>query len=380
VSLMTVKSLSLKGRRVVLRADYNVPVLNGKVLDDERITASLDTLKYIISRGPRKITIISHLGRPKSFDKTLSLRPVAELLAKKLRKKVSFRALEDELASPSKSGLVLLENIRFFHEEKENSSSFSKSLASLGDVFVNDAFATMHRKHASNYGISKYIKPAIGLLVQKELSHLDLSKAKRPLVIIMGGSKLSTKLTFIKSFISKADKVLLGGAMIFTFYRALGFDVGKSLYEPDFVNSAAKLLKSEKIVLPSDVLVSRSLGAPVAIKYVDCKKIPKQHYGVDLGYRTLLDFVKIISDSKTVVWNGPLGIYEVEDFRVSSEDIALFLSALSSKTIVGGGDTAWLVRSMGLTRKFDFVSTGGGATLQFLANGTLPFLELARKR
>ncbi|HDP73716.1 MAG TPA: phosphoglycerate kinase [Candidatus Woesearchaeota archaeon] len=377
---MTVKSLSLKGRRVVLRADYNVPVLNGKVLDDERITASLDTLKYIISRGPRKITIISHLGRPKSFDKTLSLRPVAELLAKKLRKKVSFRALEDELASPSKSGLVLLENIRFFHEEKENSSSFSKSLASLGDVFVNDAFATMHRKHASNYGISKYIKPAIGLLVQKELSHLDLSKAKRPLVIIMGGSKLSTKLTFIKSFISKADKVLLGGAMIFTFYRALGFDVGKSLYEPDFVNSAAKLLKSEKIVLPSDVLVSRSLGAPVAIKYVDCKKIPKQHYGVDLGYRTLLDFVKIISDSKTVVWNGPLGIYEVEDFRVSSEDIALFLSALSSKTIVGGGDTAWLVRSMGLTRKFDFVSTGGGATLQFLANGTLPFLELARKR
>lgn len=380
MSLMTVKSLSLKGRRVVLRADYNVPVLNGKVLDDERITASLDTLKYIISRGPRKITIISHLGRPKSFDKTLSLRPVAELLAKKLRKKVSFRALEDELASPSKSGLVLLENIRFFHEEKENSSSFSKSLASLGDVFVNDAFATMHRKHASNYGISKYIKPAIGLLVQKELSHLDLSKAKRPLVIIMGGSKLSTKLTFIKSFISKADKVLLGGAMIFTFYRALGFDVGKSLYEPDFVNSAAKLLKSEKIVLPSDVLVSRSLGAPVAIKYVDCKKIPKQHYGVDLGYRTLLDFVKIISDSKTVVWNGPLGIYEVEDFRVSSEDIALFLSALSSKTIVGGGDTAWLVRSMGLTRKFDFVSTGGGATLQFLANGTLPFLELARKR
>ena len=380
MSFRTVKELGLKRRKVVLRTDYNVPLSKGKVADDERIAASLCTLKYLISKSPKKIVIISHLGRPKGVDKSLSLKPVAEVLEKKLRKKVIFRTLEEEVKTPQKSGIVLLENIRFHKGEKENNPSFAKSLASLGDVFVNDAFATMHRKHASNYGIAKLIKPSIGLLVQKELSHLSLSKAKRPITIIMGGSKLSTKLPFIKSFLRKADNVLLGGAMIFTFYKAQGLDVGRSLYEPDFVEPASKLLKSKKLVLPSDVLVSRSIGFAQGVRYVDCNKIPKQHYGVDIGYRSVLDFIKILSISKTIIWNGPLGVYEVEDFRASSEDMALFLSAVSSKTIIGGGDTAWLVKSLGLRRKFDFVSTGGGATLEFLAMGTLPFLKLVEKK
>ncbi|MDK2849697.1 MAG: phosphoglycerate kinase [Candidatus Woesearchaeota archaeon] len=379
--LPVLRRCRIENKRVILRCDFNVVIQNGKILDDTRIRAVIPTIKCILSKKPKKLIIISHLGRPSGFDKSLSLKPVAEHLSKLLRRKVVFKTLSEELETPERKGIVLLENIRFYKQEVQNDSRFAYLLSTLGDVFVNDAFATMHRKHASTYGLAKYLKSCIGLLVEEEIKNLDFSNKKKPIAVVLGGSKLSTKLPVIKSLIKKVDYVLLGGAMIFTFYKAQGFNVGKSLYEPEMLNEAKSLLNSKKIILPDDVVISRSLDKAVSLKTVPVSKIPSNFYGVDVGHKSILKFVDVLLKSKTIFWNGPLGKYEVEDFRQASEELANFIALMSNAyKIVGGGDTLTLLNELKLLDKFDFVSTGGGASLEYIAKGTLPFLELLKKK
>ncbi len=370
----------ISNKRVVLRCDFNVGLKNGKIVDDTRIRAALPTITYILGKKPKKLIIISHLGRPSGFDKTLSLKPVAERLSELLNRKVIFKKLSDELEKPEKKGIVLLENIRFYKKETENDEGFAYLLSTLGDVFVNDAFATMHRKHASTYGIAKHIKSCIGFLVKQELENLDFSNKKKPIAVVLGGSKLSTKLPVIKSLIKKVDYIMLGGAMIFTFYKAKGFEIGNSLWEPEMVEEANALLKSKKIVLPQDIVISKSLDEAKNLRTVNAAAIPKSFYGADIGSKSVLLFLEYVLKSKTVFWNGPLGKYEIAEFRTGSEEFASLLSLTKScYKIVGGGDTLSLLNQLNLLDKFDFVSTGGGAALEYIAKGTLPFLEFIKK-
>ena len=379
--LPNITRFRIKSRRILLRCDFNVSLENNEIMDDTRIKAALPTINYVLSKKPKKLVIISHLGRPRRVDKRFSLRPVAGHLSKLLKRKVAFKTLSEELETPERTGIVLLENIRFYKQETKNDEKFSYLLSTLGDIFVNDAFATMHRKHASTYGLAKYLKSCIGLLVKKEMEALDFSNKKRPVSVVLGGSKLSTKLFVIKSLIKRVDYIFLGGAMIFTFYKAQGLNIGKSLWEPDMVEEAKNLLKSKKIILPEEVIISRSIDKPLGLKTVSASKIPKNYFGVDLSYKSIFNFLQYLLKSKTIFWNGPLGKYEVDAFKQGSEEFATFLSLVpNSYKIVGGGDTLTLLNELNLLNKFDFVSTGGGASLEYIAKRTLPFLEFLRKQ
>jgi phosphoglycerate kinase len=393
---LTIEDLSkageLKGKRVLVRVDFNVPMSKeseGVITDDKRIVESLPTIKKIISEGGRAI-LISHMGRPKG-EKNLkySLRPVAEHLSMLLDKPVLFA---DDCIGESTEAIVndlqdgdvlLLENLRFYNEEEKNNEEFAKKLSSYGDVYVNDAFGTAHRAHASTEGVTKFIiRCAAGYLMEKEIDYLSkaVSNPVHPYTAILGGSKISGKIDVIKNMLGKADRILIGGGMIFTFYKAMGYEIGKSLLEEDKVDLAKELIKEAggKLVLPADVVAADKFENDAVYSVVAANAIPADKIGMDIGPDTISKFREIILNSKTVVWNGPMGVFEMDNFAKGTFDVAKALAEATKKgaiTVIGGGDSAAAVAKAGLEHEVSHVSTGGGASLEFLEGKTLPGVE-----
>jgi len=386
---LTIKDVDLKGKHVLMRVDFNVPLNKetGEVTDDTRIKAALPTIKYAIDQGG-KVILMSHLGRPKGVkDPKYSLKPVAKRLEELLGHHVSF--VDDcigegprKVVEAMKDGeIVLLENVRFHKEEKNNDPEFAKSLASLGDIHVNDAFGTAHRAHASNVGVAKHLTSVAGFLMEKEILMLGkaVEKPEHPYVVILGGAKVSDKIGVITNLLEKADRILIGGAMMFTFLRALGKKVGDSLVEEDKIELAKNILKTARekgveFILPVDTIIAQTIEAGVEKKVVSIDEgIPSGWKGLDIGPRTIELFKEKLSDAKTVVWNGPMGVFEIDDFATGTEEIAKALASLKgADTIIGGGDSAAAINKFNLANKVSHVSTGGGASLEMLEGKVLP--------
>ncbi len=382
----TVTDIDVKGKRCLVRVDFNVPIdENGKVTDDNRIVGALPTINYLRDHGA-KVILCSHLGRPKgTFNLKYSLRPVAVRLAE-LGVPVVFA--EDVIGESAKAAVaamkdgdvVLLENLRFHIEEEKNDDSFAKALASFGEVYVDDAFGTSHRAHASTAGVVKYIKPAVaGFLVAKELDIMGkaLENPERPFVAVLGGSKVSDKIGVIDNLITKVDVLLIGGAMAYTFFKAEGLEVGTSLCEPDKTELAASLLKKAKergveFILPVDTVVATEFKADAPFKTVPSNAIPSDMMGMDIGEKTAALFAEKIKTAKTVVWNGPMGVFEMENFAAGTKAVATAIAESDCVSIVGGGDSAAAVTQMGFKDKITHISTGGGASLEFLEGLELP--------
>jgi phosphoglycerate kinase len=386
---LTIDDLKLKDKKVLVRVDFNVPLDEKReVTDDKRIVESLPTIKKILQDGGKAI-LMSHLGRPKGKDPKLSLAPVAKRLEKLLGKPVKFvndcigPEVEKAVFGLKSGECLLLENLRFYPEEEKNNPEFAKKLASLGEIYINDAFGTAHRAHASTEGVTKYFKQcAAGYLMQKELKYLGmaLTNPKRPFIAILGGAKISGKIDVITNLLDKVDALLIGGGMAFTFDKALGKEIGKSLLEPDKVDLAKDILKKagEKKVnlkLPEDFVVAPEAKEEAPSKIVDKNNIPQDWQGLDIGPKTLEQFSRVLDKAKTVVWNGPMGVFEVKKFAQGTVKIAEELAKITAKgatTIVGGGDSAAAVAKAGLEKKLTHISTGGGASLEFLEGKTLP--------
>jgi len=390
VNKLTIDDIELAGKRVLTRVDFNVPLDGGKVADDTRITTSIPTIQKIITSGGKAI-LMSHLGRPKGEVKPeFSLEPVARRLSQLMGRQVTFAGdcIGDEVKKQVEivpdQGIILLENLRFHAEEEKNDPGFAKTLAGLGDVYVNDAFGTAHRAHASTAGVTKFISPCVaGYLMKKELDYLGmaLEHPARPFVAILGGAKISGKIDVIENLMDKVDSLLIGGGMAFTFFKAKQLEIGNSLLEEDKVNEASNILMlAEKrgidFVLPVDVVVTPDIDAdPPETDTVMPVGIGATMIGVDIGPRTVERFKKIIQSAGTVVWNGPMGIFEKEPFAMGTFEIAKILAQASDTgciSIVGGGDSASAVSKAGLADQMSHVSTGGGASLEFLEGKTLP--------
>lgn len=376
--MKSIKKLNLKNKNVFIRCDFNVPLEKGKITDDYRIVNSLKTIKYVLSQKPSRIVLGSHLGRPKGYDAKYSLNPVAKKLSELLKKTVYLHA--NPLAPiEAKSKIVLLENLRFFEGEKKGSLSFAKQLAQHADVYINDAFGTAHRKDASVYALAKLLPCAPGLLMEKEIELVNLNHP-RPIVAIFGAAKIADKLPLLKKLFSKVDKVVIGGATVFTFLQAMGLETGKSLVEKEMVFTAKKLIKKYpgKIVLPVDVVVASPKILQRNLKdrkehsmTVSVDKIPKTKAGYDVGLLSVKLFTAVIQSAHTVVWNGPLGMFETKPYDHATKKLAKEIEKSSAVSIICGGDTASAVREF----KFTHVSTGGGASLQLLAGLKLPAIQ-----
>jgi phosphoglycerate kinase len=384
---LSVRDLDLKGKRVFMRVDFNVPLNDaGEITDDTRIQASLPTIQYIIEHGGRQI-LASHLGRPKGKpNPKMSLKPVATRLAQLLGKPVAFAAdcigPETEAAAKAlKDGdVLLLENLRFHPEEEKNDPEFAKKLAALGEVYVDDAFGSAHRAHASTEGITHYLSPcAAGLLMEKELEYLGkaVGHPDRPYVAIVGGAKVSDKIELLQNLMKFADTVLIGGAMAYTFLKAQGVEVGLSRIEADKLDLARDLLqfaerRSIDFRLPLDHIVAEKLDASAAAEVAPTRSIPANRLGVDIGPATRADYAAKIARAKTIVWNGPMGVFEIPQFAEGTMAIAHAVANSSAVSIVGGGDSVAAVKKAGVEAKIAHISTGGGATLEFLSGITLP--------
>lgn len=373
----TLRDFSFKNKRVIVRVDFNVPMKDGKITDDTRIIESLPTIKYILFQKPKQLILMSHLGRPNGKAvESMSLKPVAAKLGSLLRKK--FHLTKDCMLPVSKSEkLVLLENLRFHKEEEANGEKFAKTLASLADIYVNDAFGTAHRGHASNHAITKYLPGCVGFLMEKEIE--NLSKAlnpERPYVTIMGGAK-GDKLAMLEHMADKADKILFGGVLANTVLLAAGKNIGVSIYDDTTRKFAAKILEEDrdKIVLPVDVVVASWFKEDAEHKIVDVDSVPDQWLILDMGPKTIELYKQELSKAKTVTWNGPLGVFEFKNFANGTKEIARFLAKSKITTIIGGGDSAAAVVKFGLKDKMTHVSTGGGASLEFLGGIKLPAIE-----
>jgi phosphoglycerate kinase len=392
MSKKTVSNVDVKGKKVLMRVDFNVPIEAGKITDDRRIVQALPTIKDIIARGGRLI-LMSHLGRPKGGpEPKFSLKPAAtrlsELLAKEVKCADDCIGLQvEQLASALKDGdVLLLENLRFHKEEEKNEPNFAKTLAKLGDVYVNDAFGTAHREHASTFGAPQAMAGkarVIGQLIQKELKFLGeaVSKPAHPFVGILGGAKVSDKINVIEQLLGKCDTLLIGGAMAYTFFLAQGKEVGKSLVERDKVDLAKGLLAKAggKIKLPIDNLISNKMTDDAETTIVE-GNIPADMEGFDIGPKTRELYKAEIAKAKTIIWNGPMGVFEKKPFAAGTKAIAEAVAAATSKngaiTIIGGGDSAAAIEQMGLAEKVSHVSTGGGASLEFLENGHFSTLDI----
>lgn len=386
----TIKDYNLKGKKVIIRCDFNVPIEDGTIKDDTRIRKSLRTIRYARKEGA-KVILLSHLGRVKTEEdkKKYTLKPVAATLSKLLRKKVKFfdmtrgKEIEDYIKQMKEKDVILLENTRFEDlegkKESKNDKQLGKYWASLGDIFINDAFGTIHREHASNVGISKNLKSAIGFLVEKEIKELDkLDNPKRPYTIILGGSKVSDKINLIENLAEKADYLLIGGAMSFTFLKAAGFNVGSSLCEKEEIGFCTKMLNNyaEKIILPIDVVTAKEITENAETKTRFINEIEEDEIGLDIGKKTTEVFKQYIDDSKTIFWNGPMGYFEIKKFSNGTKKICDLISKSKAYKIVGGGDTARSVIEMGYEKQMNHISTGGGASLTYLENAKLKALEL----
>ena len=389
MSKKTVKDIDLKGKKVFVRCDFNVPMdENQNITDNRRIVAALPTIKYLIEQNC-KIILSSHLGRPKGEVKPeFSLAPVAKELSKLLGQEVLMAKdvvgeSAKSLASSLKEGQVmLLENVRFHREETDNDPEFAKQLASMAEVFVNDAFGTAHRAHASTEGVSHYLPSVSGFLIEKELKFLGeaLNNPERPFVAILGGAKVSDKIGVIDSLLEKVDTLMIGGGMAYTFFKAQGYGVGNSLCEPDKCDLALSLMekaksKGVKLLLPIDTKVGKEFKPDTESKTVAWTEIPEGWEGFDIGEKTIEMFKNELKTAKTVIWNGPVGLFEFDQFAVGTNSIAKALAELDATTIIGGGDSAAAVEKAGLADKMTHISTGGGASLEFLEGKKLPGIE-----
>jgi phosphoglycerate kinase len=381
----TIRDVDVRGKRVLVRVDFNVPLEDAKIGDDTRIRAALPTIQALTSQGARVI-LMSHLGRPdgKVVDK-LRLAPVAERLGELLGSQVKMASdcvgpeVEQAVARLQPGEVLLLENLRFHPEEEENDAAFAKQLASLGDVYVNDAFGTAHRAHASTEGVTHYLPAVAGLLMEREIDVMGraLEDPARPFVAIVGGKKVSDKIGVLNNLLEKADQLLIGGAMANTFLRAKLLNVGKSYVEEEALDTAKNLMaqaaRTEKeLLLPVDCVVATSLDADAAHEVVSVDLVPEDRMIVDIGPQTVRRFEEVLSGAKTVVWNGPMGVFEVEPFAQGTRQIAAALTRVQGTTIVGGGDSVAALEEAGLADKVTHVSTGGGASLEFLEGKTLP--------
>ena len=389
MSKKTVRDIDLKDKKVLVRCDFNVPMdKNQNITDNTRIVAALPTIKYLLEQNC-KITLCSHLGRPKGeFKKEFSLVPVANELSKLLNKEIIMAKDvigEDAISKANnlKNGeILLLENLRFHREETDNDPEFSKKLASFGEIFVNDAFGTDHRAHASTEGVTHYLPAVSGFLIEKELKFLDeaLQNPERPFMAILGGSKVSDKIGVIESLINKVDAILIGGGMAYTFLKALGYNVGNSLCEDDKINLAMELMekakeKGVKFMLPVDNRIGKDFTPETECKIVPSAEIPDGWQGLDIGPETVKLYAEELKNAKTIVWNGPLGVFELEKFAIGTNEIAKVLGDIDAVKIIGGGDSASAVEKAGVAEKMTHISTGGGASLEFLEGKKLPGIE-----
>ena len=385
----TVKDIDLKGKKVFVRCDFNVPMdENQNITDNTRIVAALPTIKYLLEQNC-KIILASHLGRPKGEVKPeFSLKPVAKELSKQLGKEVIMAndvIGEDAMSKASnlKEGeIMLLENVRFHREETDNNPEFAKKLASMAEIFVNDAFGTAHRAHASTTGIADYIPGVAGFLIEKELKFLGnaINNPERPFVAILGGAKVSDKIGVIDSLLDKVDTLMIGGGMAYTFFKAQGYNVGNSLCEVEKTGLALQAMekakeKGVKLLLPIDTKIGKEFKPDTESKTVAWTEIPDEWEGFDIGEKTIEMFKKELQNAKTVIWNGPLGLFEFEQFAIGTNEIAKTLAELDATTIIGGGDSAAAVTKAGLADKMTHISTGGGASLEFLEGKKLPGIE-----
>ncbi len=386
----TIRDIDVSNKRVFVRVDYNVPMNSElKIMDDTRIVSTLPTINYLIDHGA-KVILCSHLGRPNGqVDPKLSLRPVLARLSKLMDKPISFA--EDvkskstlEMVNNMKSGdILMLENIRFYKEEEKNTESFAKKLASLADIFVLEAFATAHRKHASTYGIAQFIPAVCGFLVEEELRMFDkvLTNPEHPFVAILGGAKVSDKLPVIENLLDKVDTILIGGGMAYTFIKAIGGNIGMSILDNTKIDLAKEIYdrakeKGVKIILPIDNIGAKEFSEDAESKLFNSGFFADDYQGMDIGPKTIKMFKKEIKKAKTIVWNGPLGVYEYEKFKRGTNKIAKYVAKSKAISVIGGGDSVAAIQSLGYAKKVTHISTGGGASLMLLQGKKLPCVEM----
>ncbi|NLK04134.1 MAG: phosphoglycerate kinase [Clostridiales bacterium] len=392
----SVDDINVKGKRVLVRCDFNVPLQDGKITDEVRLVSALPTIKKLIGDGG-KVILCSHLGKPKGTPKPeLSLAPVAVRLSELLGMEVKFAKDDNVVGENAKAAVaamkdgdvVLLENTRYREEETKNIESFSKDLASLCDIFVNDAFGTAHRAHCSNVGVTKFVDTAVvGYLMQKEIDFLGnaVSNPKRPFVAILGGAKVSSKISVINNLLDKVDTLIIGGGMAYTFMKAQGEEVGGSLLEADYLDYAKEMLDKAKekgvnLLIPVDTVVAKEFSNDAEFKTVKRGKIEPEWQGLDIGEETSKLFADAIKDAKTVVWNGPMGVFEMSNFANGTIAVAKALAEIDATTIIGGGDSAAAVNQLGFGDKMTHISTGGGASLEFLEGKELPGVAAANDK
>lgn len=385
----TVRDINVEGKKVLVRCDFNVPIdENGKITDNRRIVGALDTIKYLMDKNA-KVILCSHLGRPKGeYKKEFSLEPVAKELSRLLGKEVKLASdivgdsAKSLVANMKERDIVLLENVRFDPREEKNDEEFSKELASLAEVFVNDAFGTAHRAHSSTTGVASFLPAVSGFLIEKELRFLgsSLENPERPFVAILGGKKVSDKIGVINSLLEKVDTLMIGGAMAYTFFKAQGYNIGNSICELDKLDLANSLIekakeKNVKLMLPIDTKIGREFKKDTESKTVAWTDIPDGWEGFDIGEKTIEMYKEELKKAKTIIWNGPVGLFEFDQFAIGTNEIANLLATLDAKTIIGGGDSAAAVEKAGLSDKMTHISTGGGASLEFLEGKKLPGIE-----
>jgi len=390
----TVRDIDVKSKKVLVRCDFNVPLdENRNITDDRRIVAALPTIKFLLENNA-KVILCSHLGRPKGeVNEKYSLKPVAtrlsELLGKevKLAKDIIGEDAEKLVDEVKEGEAILLENVRFHKEEEKNDAEFAKKLASYADIYVNDAFGTAHRAHATTAGVADYLPAVSGFLIEKELEFLGsaLENPARPFVAILGGAKVSDKIAVIDNLLEKVDTLIIGGGMAFTFFKAQGYNIGDSICEDDKLDLAKDLLekakqKGVKLTLPVDTHVSTEFSNEAEDKIVDATNIQDGWQGLDIGSKTIEEFSEVLKEAKTVIWNGPLGVCEFTKYEVGTKEIARILSKIDATTVIGGGDSAAAIEKMGLSDKMTHISTGGGASLEFLEGKVLPGIDCLQNK
>lgn len=392
MQLNTIREADLKGKRVLIRVDFNVPLKNGVVTDNTRIKAALPTVKYILEQGA-SLVVMSHFGRPKGQkNPDFSMAPIAKVFEKllgvpvKLAPDVIGSEVEAEVKALKPGEVLLLENVRFYKEEEGNDPEFAKTLASYGDIYCNDAFGTAHRAHASTEGVSHYLPSYAGFLIEKEVKFMAplLENPAKPFVAIIGGSKVSSKITVLESLVRTCDTIVIGGGMAYTFISVLGGKIGKSLFEPDYVDTAKAFLekakeKGVKVILPVDNVCAKEFSETAEPILVDSDNIPDDLMGMDIGPKTVAMIKDALKDAASVVWNGPMGVFEFDAFAKGTGEVAKALAESKATTVVGGGDSVAAINKFGLADKISHVSTGGGASLEFLEGKVLPGIKALEK-
>lgn len=391
----TVRDIEVKGKRAIVRCDFNVPMKDGVITDDIRIVSALPTIKYLMEQGA-KVILMSHMGRPDGEpNMKYTLQPVADRLAQLLDQEIQFVSspvVVDDAVKAAAEGLqegqvLLLENVRFRKEETKNGADFAKELASLADVFVNDAFGTAHRAHSSTAGIADYLPAVSGFLIEKEVEFLGnaVENPKRPFVAIMGGAKVGDKIPVIENLMKKVDTLIIGGGMSYTFFKKEGLEIGTSLLDKDSIDLAGELVKKAeelgvKLLLPIDVVVADDFKNDAVSKIVSKEEIPADMMGMDIGPKTVELYKAAVAEAETVVWNGPMGVFEMENFSKGTRAVAEALAESKAVTVIGGGDSAAAVEQFGLADKMTHISTGGGASLEFLEGKVLPGIAVIEEK